>query len=260
MLMSNAPEHIDPGSIALFLDVDGTLLEICDRPGDVAASSALIAKLQACCNRLDGAMALVSGRSIAEVDRIFSPALFPVAGAHGAEMRRVGEHVPNIVDEPLSASVLEALEDFTALHPGLLLEKKRSGVSLHYRKAPELETDCRQLVQALLEGIDDSHRLIAGKKVFEIAPAAHNKGAAIEAFLSSPPFLGRVPVFIGDDVTDEDGFGVVNRLGGASIRVGEADSTVAVHLLRDVASVERWLDRAILNTRIGRTNSGAHSF
>lgn len=256
--MIKAPQNIDPSSIALFLDVDGTLLEICDRPDDVAANQVLISKLQACCSKLDGALALVSGRAIADIDRIFLPALFPVAGAHGAEIRYAAEQVPKIVDEPLPSTVIETLENFASAHTGLLLEKKRSGVSLHYRMAPELESDCRHLVKTLLEEIDDSYRLIAGKKVFEIAPAAHNKGAAIESFLSRSSFLGRIPVFIGDDVTDEDGFVVVNRLGGVSIRVGQADSTAATYLLSDVASVEHWLDSAILNTQERSINDGVH--
>ena len=245
--MPTAPDNLDPDAVALFLDVDGTLLAIRDNPDDVNADRALIAMLEACFDRLGGAMALISGRPVEDVDRIFAPAVFPVAGAHGSELRGIDGETVSAVDQPLPTDVLEALEAFTGRHDGLLLEHKRGGISLHYRKAPALEQECRRLVDELLTGLGDSFRLIAGKMVFEIAPSAHDKGAAIRQFLKAPPFKGRLPVFFGDDVTDEDGFRVVNELGGLSVRVGDTGNSEARHRLHDVAAVQSWLREAILD-------------
>ena len=244
--MPTAPHNLDSAAVALFLDVDGTLLAIRDDPADVSADKALIATLEACFDRLDGAMALISGRSVAEVDRILAPAVFPVAGAHGSELRESNGETVSAVDQPLPRDVLATLETFAARHDGLLLEHKRGGASLHYRRAPALEAECRRLVDSLLTELGDSFRLIAGKMVFEIAPHKHDKGAAIEAFLEKPPFSGRVPIFLGDDVTDEDGFRVVNELGGLSIRVGPVEHSEARYQLGDVDDVQSWLHEAIL--------------
>ena len=244
--MPTAPDKLDPNAVALFLDVDGTLLEIRNNPADVSADAGLVGLLEACFESLGGAMALVSGRSVAEVDRIFAPAVFPVAGAHGAELRIDGGKIVTVDHDPLPPDVLAPIQGLAAAHEGLLLEHKRGGVSLHYRRAPELEPECRELVTRVMAGIGDSFRLIAGKMVFEIAPGAYDKGVAIRTFLENPPFAGRVPVFLGDDVTDEDGFRVVNELAGTSIRIGDIERSAARYRLDDVAAVRPWLDRALL--------------
>lgn len=244
--MRTAPHDPDPDNVALFLDVDGTLLEIRDHPADVSADRELIDLLQQCRDRLDGAMALISGRSVKEIDRIFAPAVFPVAGAHGSERRGHDGRVISAVSQPLAEAAVARLEALAAGHDGLLLEHKEGGVSLHYRRAPALEAQCRLAVEEILAGLGDSFRLIAGKMVFEIAPASHDKGAAIEAFLEEPPFAGRVPVFVGDDVTDEDGFRAVNNLGGVSIRVGDIDNSEAQYCLASIADVRPWLQGTIL--------------
>ena len=244
--MPRAPDSLDTREVALFLDVDGTLLEIREKPADVVADDDLIDMLKACSARLDGAMSLVSGRPIADVDRIFSPAVFPVAGAHGAELRFGGGRRETVANEPLPAEIVVSLDEFAAENDGLLLERKPSGVSLHYRRAPELEGECRARIDALMPKLGDAFRLIAGKMVLEIAPAAHSKGAAIETFLKQEPFAGRMPVFLGDDVTDEDGFHAVNAARGVSIRVGEPQDSAAAYRLPDVAAVRPWLRSAIL--------------
>lgn len=244
--MRNAPQDLDPDNVALFLDVDGTLLEIRDHPADVSADGELVDLLKQCLERLDGAMALISGRSVSEIDRIFASADFPVAGAHGSELRRHDGKVISADSQALPEPAVARLEALVARHDGLLLEHKEGGVSLHYRRAPALEQECRRAVEEVLAGLGDSFRLIAGKMVFEIAPAAHDKGAAIRAFLEQPPFAGRVPVFLGDDVTDEDGFRAVNELGGLSIRVGDIDQSEAQYCLAGIAAVRPWLLGAIL--------------
>ena len=244
--MPTAPDKLDPNAVALFLDVDGTLLEIRNNPSDVSADASLVGLLEACLETLGGAMALISGRSVAEVDRIFAPAVFPVAGAHGAELRIDGGEIVTVAHEPFPKDALLPIQELAAAHEGLLLEYKRGGVSLHYRRAPELEGECRELVTRVMAEIGNAFRLIAGKMVFEIAPSANDKGAAIRAFLKKPPFANRLPIFLGDDVTDEDGFLVVNELSGMSIRIGDIERSAARYRLDDVAAVRPWLDRVLL--------------
>lgn len=232
---------LDPSRTALFLDVDGTLLEIVDDPASVVADSLLIDLLRDAESRLAGALALISGRKIAEIDRIFSPALFTAAGAHGTEIRMPGGSVERAAPAGPPASLVETLRAFANEHPGLLLEVKETAVALHYRRAPDLEADARHRVEAALRDIAEEFRLIDGKMVLEIAPRSHDKGAAIRSLMAHPRFAGRRPVFVGDDVTDEDGFAVVNELAGTSVHVGDNDRTLAMKSLPDVDAVRRWL-------------------
>ena len=238
--MSSPPADLGAAKPALFLDVDGTLVGIEDHPGDVRADAELIALLVDLAGRLDGALSLISGRSIAEIDRIFAPARFPSAGSHGAELRFDGD-AANPAPAEFPEAILQRARQFAEEHDGLLVEKKRAGLALHYRRAPQLETDCRDFAAGLMRELGPDFRLIDGKMVLEIAPRSHHKGEAIRELLQHRPFHGRRPVFVGDDVTDEDGFRVVNDLGGLSIRVGHGDTTAARYALDDVASVRNWL-------------------
>ncbi len=240
--MQTAPTDIDPATSALFLDVDGTLLELESRPGDVRADDELICLLQGLEARLDGALCLVSGRPVADIDRIFAPVRFPAAGAHGGELR-FGDGAPvETLEAPLPETVTARLAGFAARHEGLLLERKSAGAALHYRNAPALEDACRALVAELETDIGDDYRLIDGKMVLEIAPRDQTKGEAIRKILHHVPFRGRRPVFVGDDVTDEDGFRAVNALGGLAVRVGGDDQTAARYRLPGVAAVRAWLE------------------
>lgn len=240
--MHSPPTSIDAASTALFLDVDGTLLEIRDRPEDVVADAGLIALLDTLSSALDGALSLVSGRSIEQIDRIFAPARFPAAGAHGAEIRLHPDDDVSGGSQTLPAHAMSRLSALAASHQGLLLEKKDGGASLHYRMAPDLEARCRQLVDELMSEIGQDFRLIPGKMVFELAPRGHDKGKAIAAMMRREPFAGRRPVFVGDDVTDEDGFRTVNAMHGVSVRVGEELGTAAACTLGSVADVRHWLE------------------
>ena len=240
--MRSLPTPIDTATAALFLDVDGTLLEIRDRPEAVSADTGLIELLDTLSSCLDGALSLVSGRSIADIDRIFAPAKFPAAGSHGAELRLHPSDDVDVTTETLPTRILSQLSEFAASHEGLLLERKSGGASLHYRMAPDLEARCRQLVDELMIEIGQEFRLIHGKMVFELAPGGHNKGKAIAAMMNRKPFVGRRPVFVGDDVTDEDGFRTVNALRGVSVRVGEDRDSAAAYSLGSVADVRHWLE------------------
>lgn len=238
--MSLPPTDFGADTSALFLDVDGTLVDIESHPGDVRADRELIALLVDLAARLDGALSLISGRSIAEIDRIFEPAKFPSAGSHGAELRVRDDDVV-VAKAEFPSEILQRARSFAGKDAGLLVEKKNAGLALHYRRAPDLEAACRDLVEELMSALGPDFRLIDGKMVLEIAPRNHDKGEAIREMLQHSPFRGRQPVFIGDDVTDEDGFRSVNELGGLSIRVGHESQTAARYALDAVEDVHAWL-------------------
>ena len=240
--MAAPPDNLDPSNLALFLDVDGTLLDIEDHPADVRADRPLVAMLAKISAGLGGAVSLISGRELADIDRIFAPARFAAAGAHGSELRQHPDDPVAITQSSLPSPVLARIRTFVEQNAGLLLEEKRGGASLHYRRAPQLEEQCKALVQELLPEIENDFRLIAGKMVLELAPIDHNKGAAITEMMRREPFSGRRAVFVGDDVTDEDGFLAVNAMGGITIRVGGNRGSAAEYALADVAGVRRWLE------------------
>ena len=240
--MDQYPGTIDAAHYALFLDVDGTLVEIDPQPDRVRADERMRDRLLRLSRRMEGALALVSGRTITALDRIFAPLSLPAAGGHGAELRAADGLVVAASPLRLPDAVQARLGRFAAAHEGLLLEPKPGGATLHYRRAPELENECRRLVQGLLAELGDDYRMIDGKMVLELMPLAASKGEAVLALMQRPPFAGRRPVFVGDDVTDEDGFRAVNALGGLSIRVGDLAGSDARYALADVAAVCRWLD------------------
>lgn len=239
--MPAPPDKLEPSKLALFLDVDGTLLDIEDHPAGVRAEPDLIQLLTSLSAGAGGALSLISGRPVADIDRIFAPTLFAAAGAHGAELRLLPDGPVMSTRWSLPLPVLEEIRAFAETAPGLLLEEKQGGVSLHFRRAPELEAQCTALVQRLLPEIARDFRLIAGKMVFEFAPREHHKGAAITEMMQHEPFAGRCAVFVGDDVTDEDGFRAVNAMGGITIHVGGNRDSEARYSLPDVAAVRCWL-------------------
>ncbi|MEM1139924.1 MAG: trehalose-phosphatase [Pseudomonadota bacterium] len=233
-----------PVSAALFFDFDGTLVDIADHPEQVTVPAPLVAGLGALREIHGGALALVSGRPLESLDRFLSPATFTAAGVHGLERRRAdgSRDDVNATDILSALSALEAaIHPLTQADPRLLLERKTGSLAVHYRQAPALEGRLREAIEARI-GREPALTLLEGKCVFEVKPAQTDKGAAIEAFLSEAPFAGRQPVFLGDDVTDEAGFDVVNARGGLSIKVGEG-VTRARHRVETPAIVRAWIAR-----------------
>lgn len=223
---------------ALFLDVDGTLLEFASEPGAVRPDPALLALLSRLIDALDGAVALVSGRSLDVLDGMFAPLRLPAAGLHGlerrtagGEVRRSGGGVPAHARAPLAALV--------DAHPRLLLEDKGGTLALHYRRAPALEPVVRDAVHAAAAALGTGWHVLAGACVFELKPAGITKGTALDAFLREPPFRGRRPVYVGDDLTDLDGMAAAERLGGDGIAVGTR--VAARWRLADPAATRAWL-------------------
>jgi len=228
---------------ALFLDLDGTLLEIAETPAEVRISARLQAALPRLRDELDGALAIVSGRSLAVIDQLLAPLRLPVAGVHGAERRDAAGTVHTATATSGLARARRSLATFVARHPRLLLEDKDTALALHFRRAPELERAARAAVaEALAASSTSSFELQEGKRVLEIKPRNASKGDAIARFMREPPFAGRVPAFVGDDRSDEAGFAVVNGLSGCSIKVGLGGSSLARWRLPDVDRVLDWLE------------------
>jgi trehalose 6-phosphate phosphatase len=226
---------------ALFLDVDGTLAEIVARPDAVHIDPATIRALGEIRDRLDGALALISGRRVATLDRLFAPLRLPAAGLHGLERRRPdGTIIRHAAPADALAEIKSELERFAAGAEGLLVEDKGLTMALHYRLAPACGEAARALARELAGRFGGAFVVQTGHMVVELRPAGPDKGGAIEAFMAEPPFHGRRPVFVGDDVTDEAGFAVVNALDGHSIRVGEG-ATAAEHRVASVVGLRAWL-------------------
>lgn len=208
-----------PARTALFLDVDGTLLEFAARPDAVRVDDGLRRLLDRAADALDGALALVSGRSLAQLDELFAPRRWPAAGLHGAERRDAagGLHPGHAASLP--AGLLTALRQIAGRHPGLVVEDKGRAAALHYRAAPALGTELGEAVAELaLAHVDLAVQ--PGACVFELKPGGASKAHAIQAFMGEPPFRGRVPLVAGDDLTDLPAFAAVEALGGVSVAVG----------------------------------------
>jgi trehalose 6-phosphate phosphatase len=229
---------------ALFLDVDGTLIEIADHPDAVRVEPRVQTILTVLHRTLDGAIALVSGRPIAALDRLFAPLRLAAAGLHGLERRDAagGRHC-TAVRGPAIEDAVAALGAFARSHPGTLVEDKGLTAALHVRGAPDAADAAQRLGAELARRHAGQLVLQPGKMVIELRPPGPDKGATVRAFLAEPPFAGRVPVFVGDDATDEVGFAEANRRGGHSVRVGRAARTEARWRASTVAALVAWLER-----------------
>lgn len=229
--------------IALFLDVDGTLLEIAARPQAVSVPDDLRERLRALFLASGGAVALVSGRAITSLDALFAPLTLPSAGLHGFEHR--GASGAYRTRQPPSGAALQAARaamlHFALPHAGLMVEDKQFALALHYRGAPQLEESVVTAMRRIAADVRDELELQRGKMVVELRPAGATKAEAVAAFLEEAPFAGRLPIFIGDDFTDEPAFELVNRLAGLSVVVSAARPSAARARLTDVAAVRGWL-------------------
>jgi trehalose 6-phosphate phosphatase len=229
---------------ALFLDVDGTLIEIADHPDAVRVEPRVLTILTSLHHTLGGAIALVSGRPIATLDRLFAPLRLAAAGLHGLERRdAAGDRHCTAVRGPAVEDAAAALAAFARSHPGALVEDKGLTVALHVRGVPAAANAAKRLGVQLARRYAGQIEVQQGKMVIELRPPGPDKGAVVGAFLTEPPFAGRVPVFVGDDVTDEGGFAETNRRGGHSVRVGAAGRTEAHWCAATVPTLLDWLER-----------------
>jgi trehalose 6-phosphate phosphatase len=225
----------------LFLDVDGTLIELTDTPSQTFADPALKGLLSRVSERLGGAVALVSGRSIENLDLLFAPLQLPAAGLHGVERRKASGtiHGASFADSQLDPA-RAAIEELVSAHPGTSLEDKGRTIAVHFRLAPQLENRVRQSMTDIAKPLGINYHIQEGNMVIEIKPRGFTKGTAIKAFMNEPPFSGRTPVFIGDDLTDQDGLQLVEEQRGISIAVG--DRVRGQYGVENAAAVRRWLE------------------
>ena len=237
-----SPPPLRGADIALFLDVDGTLLEIEREPGAVHVPDQLCRVLEDLQSTTAGALALVSGRSLQQLDRLFSPLILSAAGLHGLERRNLCVGIERAAPNPaILKRARERLAAFADSTEGVLLEDKELTLALHYRNAPTAAAAAFGVAEAAVAASGGALALLRGKMVLELKPPGVDKGVAIAAFMDESPFAGRRPVFAGDDMTDEAGFATINEMGGISIRIGDGSPTAATYGHDDVAAVQTWL-------------------
>jgi trehalose 6-phosphate phosphatase len=238
------PEERDLLSIAVLLDVDGTLLDIAPTPDAVIVPASLRRTLSAVSERVGGALALVSGRTVADLDGIFAPLRLPAIGGHGAEMRLGATNAPLVRQTgPLDPRFKSAIWAAAERHPGVIVEDKGYSMALHFRSAPKQGL-------SLVHDVEQVHRdwpqqaieLLKGKAVIEVKQTGFNKGSAVRELMRQQPFVGRRPIFVGDDITDEDAFAVMREFGGQAISVGRKLPGVS-EVIASPADVRQWLER-----------------
>ena len=241
------PQHLPAPPLltaraALFLDFDGTLAPLALRPDRVQVHAGMPALLEDLQSRLDGAVGIVTGRRLQEVDGHLAPFVFGGAGLHGAELRRRAGTEPQLQWNPATRGLVAALRQRFARDPRILVEDKEACVALHFREAPERAAECHDVLHALAPKAE--FEIVAGSMVVEARPRGSNKGRAVHALAAQAPFAGREPVFVGDDVTDEEGFAAAAELGGYGVKVGNG-LTLAHYRFEQAADVPRWLQASL---------------
>jgi trehalose 6-phosphate phosphatase len=238
------PPRLPLNETALFLDVDGTLIEIAPTPESVVVPPELVPMLQKLHHALGGALAIVSGRTIAMLDRLLGTTGLPMAGVHGGELRpyaggeiiEVNPHLPNTLQE----RAWMVVDDLKKQWPGVRGEDKGPAFSFHYRQAPEAEPALHAALQAL--NLGPEWEILAGHMIYEIRSRGQSKGEAVRRLMKLPTFAGRKPVFVGDDRTDLDGIRTAVELGGSGIAVAGLQASSARFALRDPSAVRAWLN------------------
>ena len=243
--MSLQNQELDFATVALFLDFDGTLVELAPHPDGVVTPAPLVNVLTQLQQAMGGALAVVSGRPLSQIDHYLGPLRLPTAGVHGLERRDAQGRLIEL-PAPNVARLTERLASLVARHPGLLLEPKRGALALHYRQAPHLEQACIEAMRHAVSRVP-GFTLLFGKIVVEAKAALADKGGAIAAFMSEAPFAGRQPWFVGDDITDEAGFSWVQRTAGIGIKIGSGPSQ-ALQRMDSPAVLLDWLQQQVRNS------------
>ncbi len=234
------PPCLDPGTLAIFLDFDGTLVDLAEHPWKVVVPPETKTVLKTLARASKGALALVSGRPIADLDRLLTPLRLPTAGVHGLERRDAGGAIHSgAIDEAAVAELGDKLQRFVADLPGLFLEPKPGSIALHYRGRPELEQSCLDTMRHCAAA-SGRFEMLHGKMVIEAKVGCWSKADAVAAFMREAPFRGRLPLFAGDDVTDEAAFGKIAEVSGISIKVGSG-ATCALYRSASPCHFRAWL-------------------
>jgi trehalose 6-phosphate phosphatase len=237
-------DDIDLTTTAVLLDVDGTLLDIAAKPGDVVVPQRLKRALAALSGQTGGAIAFVSGRPLSDLDQLFAPLKLAAVAGHGAELRLAGEELPSRSEPPLAGELRGKFRDFVSELDGIVIEDKGYSFALHYRQAPEHAETLRQAVAAACAAYPNNpFEVLPGKDVIEVKSAAFNKGTGIRTLMTYPPFRGRRPLFIGDDITDQAAFAVLPEFGGFGFSVGHTMAGLAGSF-EQPRDVRAWLYRA----------------
>ncbi len=235
---SDARPPLLRANAALYLDFDGTLAVHAPHPDGVTVDDSLPALLAGLRERLSGAVALVTGRPLATLDAIVGPPRYAAAGLHGHEWRLESGETTSSGKPAGSGRILRVLQERFGADPRIVIEDKGAAVALHYRRAPERAAECIAALEEIAASPD--FEILRGHAVVEARPRGADKGAALRALASHEPFAGRMPVFVGDDVTDEDGFRAALEFGGYGVKVG-AGPTAARYRVAAVDAVHGWL-------------------
>jgi trehalose 6-phosphate phosphatase len=230
----------NPGTSALYIDIDGTLLEMAPEPDAVRVPPGLVALLDDLAGGLGGALALLTGRRIADADRLFHPLRFVASGVHGTELRVQRDGPITLLAPAIPSAIVGALRDLGRTAPGVLIERKGAGIAVHYRHAPQQSERLAAELARLVAGCEGLI-LRQGRMVLEIGPGSFSKGAALAYLHSRPPFAGRRPVMIGDDAGDESALREAQRLGGVALRVAGEHFSGATADFAGVGAVRAWL-------------------
>ena len=243
--------------LALFLDVDGCLVEFQPTPEDVKIDAPVLRLLERLHAALGGALAIISGRTLADLDRLFAPLELPCAGQYGLERRSADGTVHGApLPDPAAIESMRR-ESFALLRrmPGLLVEDKGASIALHYREAPQIAAEVAAAAAEIAAPLAGAYEVQAGSMVRELKPLTCDKGIALKLYCSEAPFRNRVPVFLGDDIADEPAFAAVNAVGGISVSVATTRPTLARYSLDSPAQVHEWLT-ALLDTLRARQTPG----
>lgn len=231
---------VDMKRHAMLLDVDGTLIDIAPAPDDVRVPECLKRSLEVLASRMDGAVALVSGRPVAALDALFAPLELAAIGCHGAEMRAVSGADTMARVPALGENIKQAYSDISALEPGVRVEDKTFSLAFHYRNIPDRETALLARIRERSAAFAPQLTLLQGKAVIEVKSGAFNKGEAVQDLMCHDPFAGRRPVFLGDDTTDDDVFAILGQIGGTGVCVGRRAENAEFTMV-DPPEVRRWL-------------------
>lgn len=232
----------DAQRFALFLDFDGTLVDIAPAPDAVVVPGELAPMLGRIADRLGGALAVLTGRPIADIDRFLAPLKPVAAGVHGSEVRLARDGPVELQSEPIEASIIRRVRKIAQGVQGALLELKAASVAIHYRNVPEAEGAIEAALSDLVADSGDHLILCRGRKVLEIVPAHVSKGDALETFMRRPAFRGRRPIMIGDDVSDLSAFAAARRFGGRGLKVAGEQFHPGDVEFSGPEHVRRWLD------------------